>query len=140
LPGLEPQFISFYGNSLGQKYFTSEGKQTTNLASINLTKLAAFPLPLPPSREQHRIVGEVDRCLSVVDELEATVEANLNRAAGLRQAILKRAFEGKLVPQDPSDEPAGDLLELIRQARAEKIVVDSNRKRRHGALENQGSA
>jgi type I restriction enzyme S subunit len=51
-------------------------------------------------------------------EMEATVEANLKRAERLRQAILKRAFEGRLVPQDPNDEPAGVLLERIRAERA----------------------
>jgi hypothetical protein len=42
----------------------------------------------------------------VVDRLEATVETNLKQAAGLRQSILKQAFSGELVPQDPDDEPA----------------------------------
>jgi type I restriction enzyme S subunit len=91
-----------------------EGKQTTNLASINLTKLSAFPVPLPPLAEQHRIVAEVERRLSVADELEKTIEHSLKQAQRLRQSILKRAFEGKLVPQDPEDEPAGVLLERIK--------------------------
>jgi type I restriction enzyme S subunit len=56
-----------------------------------------------------------------VDQLAAQVEANLKRATRLRQGILKRAFEGRLVPQDPADEPAAQLLERI-QAEA-----DSNR-------------
>lgn len=77
-----------------------------------------MPIPLPPLAEQHRIVAEVERRLSVCDEMEAVVERNLKRAARLRQAILKRAFEGKLVPQDPNDEPAGVLLERIRQERS----------------------
>jgi type I restriction enzyme, S subunit len=117
LADVAPKFVSWYGNSVGQDYFVGEGKQTTNLASINLTKLSALPVPLPPTKEQQRIVAEVDRRLSVIDELEATVEADLKRADRLRQSILKRAFEGKLVPQDPSDEPASVLLERIRAER-----------------------
>src|SRR5439155_16287219 len=76
-----------------------------------------LPLPLPPLPEQQRIVAEVERRLSVIDELEATFATNLKRADRLRQAILKRAFEGKLVPQDPTDEPASVLLERIRLER-----------------------
>jgi type I restriction enzyme S subunit len=69
---------------------------------------------LPPLAEQRRIVAEVERRLSVVRAMEATVEANLVRARRLRQSILKRAFEGRLVPQNPEDEPASVLLERIR--------------------------
>ena len=68
-------------------------------------------MPLPPLPEQHRIVAEVERRLSVVAELEATVAANLARAGRLRQAVLKRAFEGRLVAQDAGDEPAEVLPE-----------------------------
>ena len=100
-----------------QGYFNAEGKQTTNLASINLTKLGNLPVPIPPIAEQHRIVAEVDRRLSLADAAERAVEAGLAKAKRLRQAILKRAFEGKLVPQDPNDEPASVLLERIRAER-----------------------
>ncbi len=74
-------------------------------------------IPLPPLAEQERIVSETERRLSIVDEMETVVEANLARAERLRQAILNRAFEGKLVPQDPNDEPATVLLERIRAQR-----------------------
>ena len=87
--------------------------------NINLRTLSQLGIVLPPLAEQHRIVAEVERRLSVVQELEATVEANLKRAERLRRAILKRAFEGKLVPQDPNDEPASVLLERMRATRDE---------------------
>lgn len=67
-------------------------------------------IPVPPLAEQAEIVAEVDRRLSVADAAEKEVEHALQRAARLRQAILKRAFEGRLVPQDPTDEPAAALF------------------------------
>jgi type I restriction enzyme S subunit len=94
-------------------------------ANFNLDDIRPTPVPLPPIEEQERIVAEVERRLSVIDELEATVDANLKRAERLRQSILKRAFEGKLVPQHPNDEPASVLLERIRAER-EKSVVHSD--------------
>jgi type I restriction enzyme, S subunit len=88
-----------------------------SMPKIDQTTVEQLIIPLPPLAEQHRIVAEVERRLSVVTEVEAAVAANLKRAERLRQAILKRAFEGKLVPQDPSDEPASVLLERIRRER-----------------------
>ena len=69
----------------------------SGLQHIHLEDLRQDCVPLPPLAEQERIVAEVARRLSVVDELEAVVSANLQRANRLRQSILKRAFEGKLV-------------------------------------------
>jgi type I restriction enzyme S subunit len=85
--------------------------------NLNLSIVRDTTFPLPPLAEQRRIVAEVERRLSVVEALEAAVEANLARAERLRQAILKRAFEGRLVPQDPDDEPASALLERIEAER-----------------------
>ena len=76
-----------------------------------------MPIPLPPLAEQRRIVAEVERRLSVIQQAEAAVKVNLARAERLRQSILKQAFSGKLVPQDPGDEPASALLERIRVER-----------------------
>ena len=94
---VSPKLISWWGNSFGQTYFLREGKQTTNLASVNLTKLSEFPVPIPPSAEQKHIVLEVERRFSVIEELETQVTVNLQRADRFCQSILQRAFEGKLL-------------------------------------------
>ncbi len=91
---LHPKLVSWYGNTFGQKFFFDEGKQTTNLASINMTKLKGLPVPIPPPAEQTRIVAEVERRFSVVEKLEAVVSSNLQRATRLRQSILQQAFNG----------------------------------------------
>jgi type I restriction enzyme S subunit len=116
---VSPKLVSWWGNSFGQAYFLREGKQTTNLASLNLTKLSAFPIPFPPTAEQQQIVVEVERRLSVIDELEATVEANLTRANRLRQSILSDAFSGRLVRQGTEPIPNNmTVLSLAAESRA----------------------
>jgi type I restriction enzyme, S subunit len=87
------KLVSWWGNTFGRDYFLREGKQTTNLASINMSKLSAFPVPIPPCAEQRRIVEEVERRLSLIHENAAEVESNLQRAEMLRQSILKKAFQ-----------------------------------------------
>ena len=86
------------------------------------------PIPLPPLAEQTAIVEAVQEKLSQIDALEAEVEHGLARAGRLRQAILKAAFEGRLVPQDPNDEPATVLLERLRNARTAPAANGDNPK------------
>jgi type I restriction enzyme S subunit len=115
---IPPSFVGDYWNSPdGSARVMSVASSTSGLHTLSVTKVSVLPIPLPPSAEQHRIVAEVERRLSLIDDLEAAVSANLKRAERLRQAILKRAFEGKLVPQDSADEPASALLERIKRER-----------------------
>lgn len=90
---------------------------------LNLDNLRELPVPLPPLAEQAAIVEAVEAQLSVIDHLEADLEAKLKSAQALRQSILRDAFEGKLVPQDPDDEPAAELLKRIAAARAERATT-----------------
>ena len=84
--------------------------------------------PLPPFNEQLQIVSEIERHFSVADETEKIIDQSLKQAERLRQSILKDAFTGKLVPQDPYDEPAEKLLERIRAEREKTKIVISNKK------------
>ena len=116
--GLIPQYVESYWNSpIGASEVSKVASSTSGLYTLSVSKVSDLPVPLPPLAEQWRIVAEVERRLSVVQQAEGAVEASLKRAERLRQSILKQSFSGKLVPQDPNDEPASALLERIRVER-----------------------
>ena len=95
---VNPRYVEFCLRARdGRTRLTSGAKWAVNQASINQEDVKRTPLPLPPLAEQTRIVAEVERRLSVVEELEAVVSANLQRATRLRQSILQKAFTGELV-------------------------------------------
>ena len=110
LPELDGRFISHYLNELGRSYFFSNATQTVNLASISLRAVLATPIPVPPLTE----IAEIVRRTA---ELETTVSVPLvpvNSGAQLRQSVLHAAFTGRLVAQNPADEPAAALLARLR--------------------------
>jgi len=76
-----------------------------------------MPVPICSSVEQAEIVRLLDVRLEAANALEADIDAALTRADALRQSILKNAFSGQLVPQDPDDEPASVLLDRIKAGR-----------------------
>jgi type I restriction enzyme S subunit len=112
-------FLDHYCNSAGgarlhyQRYMYGGGRPHLSFDQLKMT-----PVLLPPLPEQEAIVEAVEDQLSVVDHLEADLDTKLKSAQSLRQAILRHAFTGQLVPQDPNDEPASELLKRIAAERA----------------------
>jgi type I restriction enzyme S subunit len=91
------KYLFYHLHSLSFKKHLDTIVQYTAQPAFNVSKFKLLPVPVPPFAEQTRIVAEVERRLSVVEELEAVVSANLQRATRLRQSILQKAFTGDLV-------------------------------------------
>lgn len=81
----------------GRKFIKKQAGSTSGLYTLSLSKVRNLNIPFCSLQEQTKIVQEIESRLSVCDQLEATLTENLNKAEALRQSILKRAFEGKLV-------------------------------------------
>lgn len=85
-----------------------------NQPNLNLSKIKNFPLPLPSLDEQKEIVRRVEKLFTFADRLEARYQTARAKCDQLTPAILEKAFQGELVPQDPNDEPVSVLLEKIQ--------------------------
>jgi type I restriction enzyme S subunit len=94
--------------------------------NINLEMLQPLPVPLPPLREVEAIIELVEEQLSVLEHLKDDLDAKLQSARMLRHSILRQAFTGRLVAQNPGDEPASELLKRIaaeRETRASEAAA-----------------
>jgi type I restriction enzyme, S subunit len=133
-------FPAFAEVVLNSPYFLDrldELKTGISDSGVNLTqkKFVELAIPLPPLAEQEQIVALVEERFSQIDSAEKTIDAELIRSKRLRQSILKRAFDGKLVPQDPKDEPASVLLERIKRCREQEQPKKKAKKATKGRVD-----
>lgn len=127
---VDPAYLEAVLNSPSTQQDIEELKSGINDSGLNLTQVRFLSLEfhLPDLDEQREIIAEIEAKMSNINALEIQIEEDLSRAKSLRQSILKRAFSGKLVEQDSSDEPASVLLERIRAEKEE--ARKSKRKRK----------
>lgn len=113
-----PRFFSLIWDSHEvRRQIVAIAKTTAGIFKINQEGLERLVVPLPPVPEQLRIIAAIEERYAAFDRIASVVESNLVRCKRLRQSLLKSAFEGRLVPQNPDEEPASVLLSRIRAAR-----------------------
>jgi restriction endonuclease S subunit len=105
--------------------FKREVRITTNLAHLSGARLKTVEFPVPPLDEQQRLIRTTKQRLAVLYRIEAGLERTTWHNTVLRRALLTEAFSGRLVPQDPADEPAEELLKRIR---VEREAAEAERK------------
>lgn len=126
---LLPAYLTFcLGSPAGRDYCWTVKSDGVSQSNINAKKLAAFKFELPPLDEQAEIVRRVETLFAFADRLEARLKSTQTATGRLTPALLAKAFRGELVPQDPDDEPASELLRRL-QAAAPARAVGRGRKR-----------
>jgi type I restriction enzyme S subunit len=125
------EYVTLYLNSVsGRKELCKNAKHAVNQASINQTDVGNAFVPLCSIEEQKLIVQEVSRKVDAIDRTLIDIDLQLRKAETLRQSILKKAFSGQLVPQDPNDEPASELLARIQSEKiSDQNTKNSRRKK-----------
>jgi len=125
-----PKFFMYYSwtNEFKDDFFTDE---TGNVGqgNVGMKAITETFIPYCSKSEQLAIVSAIESRLSVCDKLEQTIDQTIALSVSLRQSILKKAFEGRLVPQDPNDEPAEKLLERIKEEK-ESILAKQKQTRK----------
>ena len=127
--------VLFLSSEIGRKTIQRRARTTAGQFNINLDALRSIPIPLSSLTEQEKIIEDIDRHFSFVDETEKTMSICIEISEHLRQSILKVVFEGKLIPQDPTDEPAEKLLERIMGERVKQIKTETRNKNDLGQVE-----
>lgn len=121
------EYIEYYIRLIRENL--DKAAPATAQKNINLQTLNEILVPVPTLAEQERIVAEIESRFERADALEAAVDHALNDAEKLKQAVLKKAFSGELVPQNPDDEPASVLLARIRAARASELPAKKGKRK-----------
>lgn len=125
---LDADFFKAYFQSAFLKSLYALETHGATMDVLNLATIQTLPFPLCSLPEQQEIVRLLDEQFTVIEQNEREIAAALKRSEALRQSILKKAFTGQLVPQDPTDEPASELLARIREERNQAHVAKSPKK------------
>jgi type I restriction enzyme, S subunit len=108
------RYVAWYLTSNGGQDRLKGRQRGATKVGLGLDDIQSVPVPIPPLAELTEVVAGIEDVQSVIAHAEDDLDRWTTQSSSLRQSILKRAFEGKLVPQDPKDEPASALLARIR--------------------------
>jgi len=135
---LLPDYLNYcLGSPAGKHYCWQVKSDGVSQSNINAKKLAAFSFGLPSLDEQTEIVRRVETLFALADRLEARLAQAQTAATRLTPALLAKAFRGELVPQDPNDEPAAELLRRLQAERATAPKASAGRGRK-AAVQSEG--
>lgn len=136
LTPLDKEYIRWKIESYDFMHYALETATGTTIKNVPLRAMRDFIFPLCSPKEQHQIVQEIESRLSVCDKVEESIVESLEKAKALRQSILKKAFEGRLLSKAevsackaaPDYEPASVLLARIEQSRNERVKAEKKKK------------
>ena len=130
ISSMNPHFYSWVIASQRVKDFLAASSIGTTMRNLNEGIMHRVPVPVCSRIEQDEVFRESERQYSMLDHIEAAIDSEITKSATLRQSILKQAFAGQLVAQDPNDEPAFVLLDRLRAEREQSVKNNAYKKRK----------
>lgn len=112
-PGVEPKFVGCFFRSNRYRQLIRAKSSGININNLRYTDLEQLPIPVPPLPEQQRIVAAIERHFAQLDAGTAALRGIQAKLSHYKAAVLQEAINGRLVPQNPADEPAADLLQRL---------------------------
>ena len=122
--------LTYLLSPAGRTQIISAASSTSGLHTLSVSKISALELNVPPAEEQSEIVRRVEKLFAFADRLEERLSQAQAAVQKLTPALLAKAFRGELVPQDPNDEPASELLKRLQESRTESANPSRARKPR----------
>ena len=136
--GIDPSYIVNYLKSPYVDNLINSITYGVKMPRVGTETMTSLLVPIPPLEEQRRIVEKIDEVASAVSAYDVTYQKsealNSTFPEALKKSILQEAVQGKLVPQDPSDEPAEALLERIREEKQRLIKEGKIKKDKHESV------
>ena len=132
--GFEPRFVlQFLLSPQGRDSIVKEASSTSGLHTLSISKVSNLVVPVTSPAEEAAVVTTIDEKLEGIDRAVEEIDRQFARSEALRQSILKKAFSGQLVAQDPKEEPASVLLDRIRAEKRQSGKRDRTRLHMHEA-------
>jgi type I restriction enzyme S subunit len=126
---VEPKYILYFLlSATGRERIVKVASSTTGLHTLSLSKVSNLIIPLTSLAEQKQIIELLESKLSDSERLVDDIDTQLKKANLLKTSILHKAFQGKLVPQEPNDPPASELLAQIKAEREAKALAEKQAK------------
>lgn len=122
-PGVEPKFVGYFFRSNCYRHLIRAKSSGININNLRYTDLEQMLIPVPPLSEQQRIVAAIERYFTRLDAGTVVLRRIQAKLSRYKAAVLQAAVAGRLVPQDPADEPAADLLQRLRVMRKPSQAV-----------------
>jgi type I restriction enzyme, S subunit len=119
----------YFASPSVRRSIENKAKSTAGHKRISITDITEMPIPLIGIDEAEQLVNYLEEKITTAIENEKQIDLNIRRTEMLRQSILKKAFSGQLVPQDPTDEPASQLLKRIQAEKANRETATKTKRK-----------